>query len=127
MAANPKRPSLRRLARRIADKATRTKEPIGPVRVHFEGHEAVEHEAGMTLLQAAIRGGVQLPHYCGGNCSCGSCRIVIVEGAGNLSKPQGREEMVLGGNRIRNGERLGCQARIVGPVTVRIPANFVGD
>ena len=127
MAGKMKRPSLRRLARRIADKAARTPEPTGPVRVVFEGHDASEHPAGMTLLQAAVRDRIHLPHYCGGNCSCGSCRIVIVEGAGNLSKPQGREEMVLGAGRIRKGERLGCQARLAGPVTVRIPDNFIGD
>jgi 2Fe-2S ferredoxin len=127
MSGKIKRPSLRRLARRIAEKAARAPEPTGPAIVHFEGHEPTEHPAGVTLLQAAVKGRVHLPHYCGGNCSCGSCRVLIVQGAGNLSKPQGREEMVLGAGRIKNGERLGCQARLAGPVTVRIPDNFIGD
>ena len=127
MSGTLKRPSIRRLARRIAAKASRPAEPQGPVRVEFESGEVSEQRPGTTVLHAAIKMDVSLPHYCGGHCSCGSCRIVIIEGAENLSRPQGREEMVLGPGRIKNGERLGCQARILGPVRIRIPDNFMGS
>ena len=96
----------------------------GPVAVRFEGHGSVEVPAGTTLLVAARTAGVDVPHYCGGTCSCGTCRIEIVSGADNLSPAEGREQMVLGSERTRDGDRLACQARARGPVGVRVPDWF---
>jgi ferredoxin len=131
MGSRIKRPSIRRLARKIAARATGEQSqpdmPTGPVMVEFEGHEPQEIPPGSSLLHAALRMGVDLSHYCGGNCSCGSCKLIVLEGANNLSRPQPREEMVLGHGRTQKGERLGCQSRILGPVRVRIPDWFQGE
>jgi 2Fe-2S ferredoxin len=68
--------------------------------------------------------GVDLDHYCGGQCACGTCRVEILEGAQNLSAQDGMEQMVLGSTHVAAGNRLACQARLLGPVRVRIPEWF---
>jgi ferredoxin len=95
----------------------------GPLEVRF-GPATAKVRAGTTLLEAARAAGVDLRHYCGGNCSCGTCRVEIRRGERNLSRREGMEEMVLGADRVRAGDRLACQAEVVGDVEVRIPDWF---
>lgn len=68
--------------------------------------------------------GLDLSHYCGGTCSCGTCRVEILLGAEHLSSPRGNETMVLGAEHLLAGDRLACQARVLGPVVVRVPEWF---
>lgn len=98
---------------------------IGPggVTVSFGGVNT-QVRPGTTLLEAAEAAGVDVRHYCGGNCSCGSCRVEVRGGAKNLSRREGTEEMVLGTDRIRNGDRLACQARVSGDVEIHVPDWF---
>ena len=95
----------------------------GPLLVEFDGRE-VPCRAGATVLEAAQQSDVELRSYCGGNCSCGTCRVEIVEGAEHLSKPLPMEQLVLGMDAQRRGDRLACQAQILGPVKVRVPEFF---
>ena len=95
----------------------------GPLVVTFDGKE-IPTRRGATILEAARLGGVELRSYCGGNCSCGTCRVEIVAGAGNLSRPQPMEQLVLGMEAERRGDRLACQAQVSGAVTVRVPEWF---
>ncbi len=92
----------------------------GPIVVEFDGRE-VPARVGATVLEAAQQSDVEIRSYCGGNCSCGTCRIEIVEGAANLSRPMPMEQLVLGGEAQRRGDRLACQAQIHGSVKVRVP------
>lgn len=71
----------------------------------------------MTVLAALRSNDVEIDHFCGGVCSCGTC---IIQVEGELSSIQSREKLVLGHSRI-GSHRLACQARIVGDVIVHIP------
>ncbi len=90
----------------------------------FEGSRTGSFGGGTTLLAAAGELDLELDHYCGGQCSCGTCRVEVVEGATSLSRITPTERVVLGHEAEVAGDRLACQARILGPVTVRIPAYF---
>jgi len=114
---------LRRGARKVRGRQG-TSAPRGPVTLDLEGHGAVDVTPGTTILAAAREAGVDVPHYCGGTCSCGTCRVEILSGADQLSAAAGREQMVLGAERTRAGDRLACQARILGPASVRVPDWF---
>ena len=114
---------LRRGARKVRGRHDAAP-PSVPVLLELEGHGVVEVSSGTTILAAACQAGVDVPHYCGGTCSCGTCRVEIVSGADKLSPAAGREQMVLGAERTRAGDRLACQARILGPVSVRVPDWF---
>lgn len=117
-AADPPRPA--------ATRPTPPKGPRSPVHVTFvqADGEAVGIgvvERGATLLEAADSLDVDLDHFCGGNASCGTCRIEIVDGERALSRRESMEEAVLRGAARSPKNRLACQARVLGPVTVRIP------
>lgn len=79
---------------------------------------------GISILAIAAQLKVEIDHYCGGQCSCGTCRINVINGAKNLSRMDGMEEMVLGAANIQKGCRLACQARVQGPVEIEIPRWF---
>lgn len=94
-----------------------------PITVQF-GEQSVQVPKGSTLLAAARSQDIDLRYYCGGNCSCGTCRVEILEGAKNLSKVESMEAFVLGEGHQRKGDRLACQAQVLGPVRVHIPEWF---
>lgn len=88
------------------------------------GNRDVQAARGASLLEAALLADVDLRSYCGGNCSCGTCRVIIKSGAKNLSKREGMEEFALGPDAIARGDRLACQASVLGPVEVEVPEWF---
>ena len=113
----------RRLAQRVRGQAPSTPRE-GPVRIRI-GEKEAEVESGITILAASLDMGFDIDHFCGGHCSCGSCRVVVREGAESLSRPRPDEKMVLGYDAEARGDRLACQARILGDVTVEIPEFFM--
>jgi ferredoxin len=125
-----------RLGRRLVDNVRERlsvvapENAVGPFEVVFEransDSQPVHFMAtgGDTLLRAASAAGIDLPHYCGGQCSCGTCRIKVIAGAKCLSAQVGMEQMVLGSAQVGKGDRLACQAKIQGPVRVEIPKWF---
>lgn len=97
--------------------------PVGVpsgVLVQFAGDAAGHIPPGATILEAAELLDIDLDHFCGGNCSCGTCIVDILEGASNLSKMASMEQAVLGRHKAA-GRRLACQTRVNGPIRVSIP------
>ena len=92
--------------------------------VRFDDGEKIVVEKGSSVLQAALDNNIDLENFCGGCCSCSTCRVEVIRGGGNLSKIQPDEADILGENRVANGDRLSCQAKITGEVHVRIPDLF---
>ena len=88
------------------------------VRIENEGLEA-SVPLGTTLLDAAIEAGSALDHYCGGMCSCGSCRLEII--GGNVSAIEPMEESTLDIVREGESDRLACQTRALADVVLRVP------
>lgn len=102
--------------------SARANEPGGRPGIVFEGlGPEREVQPGTTVLEAAIAADVHLNHYCGGMASCGSCRIEVVAGVENLSPLDAFEMSTLDMVKENPDDRLGCQARVLGPCTVRIP------
>ncbi len=76
---------------------------------------------GWTLLQNGASQGVHLPHACGARARCGTCRVQVEEGAGNLAEEDVLEKRCKRLYGIDSPEiRLACRARILAPCTVRI-------
>jgi ferredoxin len=92
------------------------------VTVRFAGTDLeIDVPGGTTLLDAAIEADADLNHYCGGMCSCGSCRLEII--SGEVSAIEAMEVATLDIVREGEADRLGCQTRALGDVVVRIPAD----
>jgi uncharacterized 2Fe-2S/4Fe-4S cluster protein (DUF4445 family) len=69
-----------------------------------------------TLLDAAMRAGVYINASCGGNSSCGKCRIKIVEGSVDSSHHPRITRI-----DYDKGYRLACKTRPQGNVIVEVP------
>ncbi len=69
-----------------------------------------------TLLEVCEEHGVDMECACGGFACCNSCRVEVIEGAQNLSTVEEDELPFLDGIH----QRLGCQARLLGPVSLRL-------
>jgi ferredoxin len=80
---------------------------------------------GEPILFTLWNNGVTITSICGGNCSCGTCNIEVLEGMEHLNEPTECERHIL--SRIkRQGPdvRLACQSVPKGDVTIRIvPGN----
>jgi len=74
---------------------------------------------GTTILMAAIRNGLHIPHDCT-EAICGTDRVKILAGQENLSEKNENEEMTLTMMNAGPDDRLGCVARILGDVIVEI-------
>lgn len=81
----------------------------------------IDASRGESILEAALRAGVPLYHTCGGNCSCSTCRVRVLDGAVKLTPMEPDEAQVLDAFDLKPPYRLGCQARVTGDVTVEIP------
>ena len=60
-----------------------------------------------SLLDAAQRLGVGLVSLCGGNGSCGRCKVQVLTGL--VSEPTSAEEKHLSPEELEEGYRLACQ------------------
>ena len=81
-----------------------------------------------SILQAADALGFPLPHDCGGNASCTTCRVEVQSGEENLSEIDFDEQDLLDRENLTEAfHRLGCQAKIVGDVVVRVPLRKWAD
>lgn len=132
----PSKRGVRRAAlrRRFRDAVKRFRPNTGTigdetVEIQFLDADGVElaticASPGISLLALASKAGIEIDHFCGGQCSCGTCRVIVGDGSNRLSKMAGMEQMVLGAKHVSNGCRLACQARAEGSVTIQVPRWF---
>ena len=77
---------------------------------------------GTTVVEAAARAGISMNMTCGGQGTCGKCRVRIVSGA---CEPTGAERALLTQADVDDGVRLACQTCICAPMTVEVPETSV--
>jgi ferredoxin len=76
-----------------------------------------------TLLNQLKKAGKKIKSSCGGCATCSDCTIIVKSGELNLT-PQTFEELRLLGNVFHiTKERLSCQTKITGDVTLDISAH----
>jgi ferredoxin len=81
----------------------------------------VECKPGDPILFALWDAGVTITSICGGNCSCGTCNIEVLEGTEHVNERTDCEQRIL--PRIkRQGPlvRLACQCIPAADVVIRI-------
>jgi uncharacterized 2Fe-2S/4Fe-4S cluster protein (DUF4445 family) len=85
------------------------------------------------VLQAARELGVDIDSICGGRARCGRCQVEAVEGSfakeqivsspRHLTEMGEAEQYCLQRGRLDDGNRLSCQAKILGDVRIDVPAS----
>lgn len=91
-----------------------------PTSIIFNKIGRFEVEAGTTILEAAQQFGLFLPHECGGQAQCTSCRVAILAGENNCSALEEPEQKMLHSGHFKPPIRLACQTKISGPVRAQI-------
>ena len=86
------------------------------MRVRVAGGPELLVRAGATLLEVLEDGGLPVEAACGGFACCNTCRVDVLEGAAGLSPLLPEEQPFLDAA----GQRLACQATVVGDVIVRL-------
>ncbi len=86
---------------------------------------------GTAVLLAARQLGVDIDCVCGGRARCGRCQVRISEAgltragvvseSAHLSGLSETERICLRSGRLRDGNRLSCQARVLADVVVEVP------
>ncbi|MBI2503164.1 MAG: DUF4445 domain-containing protein [Candidatus Latescibacteria bacterium] len=84
-----------------------------------EGQSA-EVPEGLPLREALARLGAEVLAPCGGEGTCGKCRVRIEEGA---APPLPEENALLTPEELDQGLRLSCRVRVAGSLRVEIPAS----
>jgi ferredoxin, 2Fe-2S len=74
-----------------------------------------------TILQHVHDSHIDWMHACGGKGRCTTCKAIILEGEANLTPLTKAELHYKKQGLLNNRERLACQTRILGEVTVQIP------
>jgi 2Fe-2S ferredoxin len=62
-----------------------------------------------TILEAALKVGLKISHSCGGNGTCGTCRVWVREGLQSLPPRNEIEEEMAKERDFKVDERLSCQ------------------
>jgi len=75
---------------------------------------------GQTILGLAKEEEIPVHYECDGNCTCGTCYVLIESGMENLSPIGAKELNHLLRNQLPENARLSCQARILGDLSVKV-------
>jgi len=83
------------------------------------GGEVKAHaEQGENILDVAQKAGVKIDVPCGGNGTCGKCKMRIMAGAVNYNKSNSK----LSADDFEDNWRLACQSTVEGDATLWVPA-----
>lgn len=75
-------------------------------------------ESGTVLMKALLEAGLPVASSCHGDGICGKCRIIIVEGAENLSQVNALEQMLRDRLRVPREYRISCQTQVLGDILI---------
>ncbi|MCH5051821.1 ISC system 2Fe-2S type ferredoxin [Pectobacterium aquaticum] len=83
----------------------------------------LEAERGESILEVAVRNGIDVEHACEKSCACTTCHCIVREGFDSLVESTEEEDDMLDKAwGLEPESRLGCQARIAGDdLVVEIP------
>lgn len=90
---------------------------------HCPEGAVVEAVAGETVLDAALRHGIDIEHACEKSCACTTCHIVVHEGFASLEPSDELEDDMLDKAwGLEPQSRLSCQAQVADKdLVVEIP------
>jgi len=90
---------------------------MGKYQVTFHPSErAISVDEGENLLQAAMAAGIHINASCGGNATCGKCKVRI--SGGSVASPLPAK---LSSAEYADGYRLACLTSVIAPVDIEIP------
>ena len=96
----------------------------GAVKIDINGGDTVlEVESGNSLLTTLASQGIHLPSACGGQGSCGMCKVQVLSGGGDILPT---EVGFFTRKQQKDHWRLGCQVKVKEDMAVKIPESVMG-
>ncbi len=74
-----------------------------------------------SILSIVQKEGIDWMHACGGKGRCTTCKTIVLQGENNLGPFTPAELKYQKQGLLHPGERLACQAKICGDVTLKVP------
>ncbi len=83
----------------------------------------IEAESGTTIIDAVLKGGVDIEHACEKSCACTTCHVIVREGFDSLEESTELEDDMLDKAwGLEPDSRLSCQAVVAdADLVVEIP------
>jgi len=89
------------------------------IKVTFQPEgRVVQVTPGITIKEAARRGGIIIDTPCGGLGLCGKCKVRIV---GHVPEPDAAEKKYIEPEELKEGFRLACLTKVTKNIVVHIP------
>ncbi|SMY38274.1 2Fe-2S ferredoxin [Photobacterium malacitanum] len=86
---------------------------ILPNEEHCPDGAVLEAQSGETILDVALRNGIEIEHACEKSCACTTCHVVVREGFDSLNESDELEDDMLDKAwGLEPESRLSCQARV---------------
>ena len=80
---------------------------------HCPEGAVIEAETGESILDAALRNGIEIEHACEKSCACTTCHVIVREGFGSLPASDELEDDLLDKAwGLEADSRLSCQALV---------------
>ncbi len=77
------------------------------------GGASIEADSGESILDAALRNGINIEHACEKSCACTTCHVIIREGFDSLAESEEKEDDYLDKAwGLEPESRLSCQAKV---------------
>lgn len=85
--------------------------------------KTVEVPSGESILDAALRNGIDLEHACEKSCACTTCHVIVRKGFDSLEEStENEDDMLDKAWGLEPESRLGCQALVADEdLVVEIP------
>lgn len=80
-----------------------------------------------SVLEVALRNGIEIAHSCGGMGSCTTCRVIVIQSDVALPERNELEQDIASMRGFRPEERLSCQLPPLPGLVVRVPDPFPED
>ena len=89
-------------------------------RISFKknNHAPIEVPLNTNLMKALLQADLPVASSCDGDGVCAKCKIIIVEGAGNLSQENDTEIFLKESNNIPHQARISCQTEVLGDIVI---------
>ena len=91
--------------------------------INGDPEKALTATAGSTLLNTLADNQIFIPSACGGQGTCGVCRVTVKEGGGSILPT---EKGHISRGEARDGCRLSCQVKVKQDMEIEIPDEIFG-
>ncbi|NOX17561.1 MAG: NADH:ubiquinone reductase (Na(+)-transporting) subunit F [Chlorobi bacterium] len=91
------------------------------IEINEDPEKTIEVPIGGKLMNVLAEHKIFIPSACGGQGTCGECRMIVEEGGGDVLPT---ETSKLSRGQIREGYRLSCQVAVKNNLKIKVPAEI---